>query len=275
MNTKYDNKLNELEWFKIHPQLLPFVGDNYDDYKILQIGESHYIDREKDDDKFDICYFRDHWWKETCDDLVKSFDDTSKYNGCWFDTRRVLHNYLDGKVGSYGIFSNVVKSFSKIMLDKDISNVSLEEKKLYNNFAFMNFYQMPSLYLGQKYWNSLVKSAKYVCKDDKKLAHTLPREIFRKCVEISIKAVDDVIDIIEPKIIIFTSISARNAYSGKEYEECKGKYYKDDNRVIYTSHPSAPFSWNKPLKALKSKAGEKKTGQQVLEEKLLLFKKHL
>lgn len=269
MGTNYDDKLREIEWFKRHPQLLPFIGRNYDDYKILQIGESHYIDRTNDDDKFNICYFRDNWWKSSCDDLVKMFDDSNRYNGCWFDTRRVLSNYLAGKDGSYGIFINIVKSFSKAILNREISHITLEDKQLYNNFAFMNFYQMPSLYNGQKYWNSLVKSAKYIHKDNKKQAGNLAREVFRKCVETSIQAVDDVIDIINPNIVIFTSISAMKAYTGLEYENCIGKY-KDDERIIYTSHPSAPFSWNRKLKVLKNK-----TGEQVLEEGLIRLKSHI
>lgn len=257
MNTNYDDKLKELAWFKLHPQLLPFIGAHYDDYKILQIGESHYLPQSKNNMKFDIKYFMDNWWDESCDDLAKVFEDSSQYNGCWFDTRRVLKNYLVGKDGSYGIFINVIKSFSKIILNKKISYITLEDKQLYNNFAFMNFFQMPSLFEGKKYWNSLIQST-----NDRELAS----KVFRKCTEISIKVVNDVIDIIDPNIIIFTSISARKAYTGEEYKDCVGKY-KDDSRVIYTSHPSAPFSWNKKLKTLKNK-----TGEQVLEEGLMRLK---
>lgn len=266
MSANYDDKLKELAWFKLHPQLLPFIGHNYNEYKILQIGESHYIDRTKDNDKFDICYFRDNWWNSSCDDLVKMFDDSNRYNGCWFDTKRVLDNYLAGKDGSYSIFINVVKSFSKVILDKEISHITLEDKQLYNNFAFMNFYQMPSLYNGLSYWNSLVKSAKYIHKDNKKQAENLAREVFRRCVRTSIQAVNDVIDTIKPNIIIFTSISAKKAYTGLEYENCIGKY-KDDERIIYASHPATPFSWNRKLKALNNK-----TGEQIVEEGLIRLK---
>jgi len=266
MNTKYDDKLMQIDWFKLHKELLPFIGDNYDEYKVLQIGESHFIDR-RNDDEFNICYFRDNWWNSSCNDLVKMFNDKTKYNCCWFDTRRVLQNYLDNKNGSYRIFMNIVKSFSKIMLNKEISSITPQDKQLYHHFAFMNFYQMPSLYNGSKYWNSLIKSANHIYKDDKKLSGQLAREIFRKCVETSIKTIDDVINTIKPNIIIFTSISASNAYRGKEYEDCVGKY-KDSPNIIYTSHPSAPFSWNKKLKAL-----DNKTGEQVLEDGLILLKK--
>ena len=260
MNTKYDDKLKALKWFKLHPQLLPFIGDNYDEYKILQIGESHFIDGKNDNDKFDICYFRDNWWDKTCDELVNSFND-DKYDYCWFDTRAVLQNYLSGNDGSYGIFTNIIKSFSKIMLDKEILHIGKKDKELYHNFSFMNFFQMPSLRNGEKYWNSLVQSAKYEKNEN------LASETFRKCTEVSIQAIDDVIDIIKPEIIVFTSVSAGNAYSGKEYKECMGKY-GNDNRVVYTAHPSTIYWENKKLG--KSLGG--KTGKEILEEKLSFLK---
>ncbi len=264
MSNNYDKKLKELKWFKRHPLLLPFVGSHYEDYKILQIGESHYLPQNKGNVKFDIKYFIDNWWNESCDD-----DAFGDWKG-WFYTRRVLKDYLAGYTSkAHNIFNNVIKNFSKNILNEKIADFTLEDKQLYNNFAFMNFYQMPSLYNGQKYWNSLVKSAKYIHKYDKKLAGNLAREVFRKCVETSIQVVDDVIDTINPNIVIFTSISAMKAYTGLEYENCIGKY-KDDERIIYTSHPSAPFSWNRKLKVLKNK-----TGEQVLEEGLIRLKSHI
>ncbi|MBQ8677542.1 MAG: hypothetical protein IJ529_03635 [Alphaproteobacteria bacterium] len=251
MNTKYDTKLNELEWYKRHPLLLPFIGNDYDEYKILQIGESHYIPQNKDNMKFDIKYFIDNWWDTSCDN---KFGD---WKG-WFYTRGVIEDYLDGYTSkAHGIFNNVIKCFSKCILEETISDFSLGNKQIYNNFAFMNFFQMPSIFEGKKYWNSLVQSA-----NNREVAS----KVFRKCTEVSIKAVDDVIHIIDPKIIIFTSISAKKAYTGEEYKDYIGKY-KDDNRVIYTSHPSASFSWNKKLKTLHNK-----TGEQVLEEGLFRLK---
>ena len=237
MSTNYDDKLKELAWFKLHPQLLPFIGRNYDEYKILQIGESHYINREND--KFGICYFRDHWWNESCDDLVAEY-------GGWFNTRKVVEDCLNGgKSRAYNIFYNTIKSFSEVILKKKISHINLKDKQLYHNFSFMNFYQMPSLHKGLKYWNSLEQSA------DGNLE--LASETFKKCVETSVQMVNKVIDILNPKIIIFTSVSAGYQYKGEEYPEYSGKY-KNDNRVIYTSHPCSAY-WNK-------------SGKYILEEKL-------
>ena len=42
-NVNYYNKLKNIEFFKIHPELIPYVGEEFDKYKILHIGESLYI----------------------------------------------------------------------------------------------------------------------------------------------------------------------------------------------------------------------------------------
>ena len=59
MNGQYDKELKEIEFYKIHPEYLPFVGDKYDEFKILHVGESHFIPQEKgSNDLFSIVYFR-------------------------------------------------------------------------------------------------------------------------------------------------------------------------------------------------------------------------
>ena len=243
MNTKYDEKFQKLEWFKRHPQFLPFIGDNYDKYKILQIGESHYISGKKEDDGFDIYYFRDRWWNDACENLV------AQYGTC-FNTRKVVEYCLNGgKSGAYNIFYNPLKSFGEVVLDEEIKQIDQNNKQLYHHFAFMNFYQMPSLHKGLKFWISLKNLAKDEGNSD------LAKEIFRKCVEESIKVVDEVIDILDPNIIVFTSISARDAYKGVEYPELNGKY-KDDKRVIYTQHPCCSHWYRSGKKSFEEKLKE-------------------
>ena len=252
MDIESYNKLKQIDWFLRHPTLLPFVGDYYSQYRILHIGESHYLPQTKDNIKFNINYFNTNWWTTQCDN---EFQD---WKG-WFNTASVLYDYLDGhKSRAHNIFNNVVKSFSKVILNKEISHISLSDKQLHKNFAFMNFYQMPSLRRGLKYWDSLIESAKSVNNTE------LAGKVFNECVNISTQVVDDVIDILKPNIVVFTSISAGNAY--KDYN---GKH-KDDDNIIYTSHPSSSFSWNKTLKSLNGISG-----QEVLEEGLAKLKQRL
>ncbi len=232
---EYDEKLREIEMFRLHPTLIPFVGNEYEKYRVLHIGESHYIDQTPDNTKYDIEYFK-RWWTDPCNEVLEdSFG--------WADTRQVMSNYMEGRHGAYTIFTNFIKSFSKVVLDREIPSISDEDKKLYRYIAFMNFFQMPSIYEGTKFWDSLEISANMIGKPE------LANEMWNTAVKNSVKAVDQVIEIINPTAIVFTSISAGNAY--KDYD---GKYSKDQ-RIIYTSHPAYPFTWWKTLKSLDGKRG--------------------
>jgi hypothetical protein len=222
----------------------PYVGSLFDEYKILQIGESHYIGQTPKNEKYGIRYF-EKWWSEPCEELTKEY-------GGWFDTRHVVvENFLGEQNVSYRIFTNFIKFFSKIVLEDEFDYMTKERIQLYRYAAFMNFFQMPSLYNAKNFYESLCISAKL--EGDKSLAGNM----WDCVVKHSVATVDSVIEIIKPRAIVFTSISAGNAY--KDYN---GKY-KADERVIYTSHPAYPFTWNKKLKSLGGK-----TGKEVFEQGL-------
>lgn len=244
MNTSYDLQLNELDIYKLHPTLLPFVGEHYETYRVLQIGESHYINQLPDTEKYNIEYF-DKWWNESCQEVL---DDSPG----WADTRAVVTNYINEprSGNSYTIFTNFIKSFSKVVLEKEISSISMEDKSLYNYISFMNFFQMPSLYEGTKFWDSLEISAKKISKPE------LAGAMWDKAARVSVETIDKVIDILNPRAIIFTSISAGNAY-----KDNGGKCQAE--KIIFTSHPGYPFTWWKELKSLNGK-----TGKEVLEQEL-------
>ena len=241
MNTKYDDQLREIEVFRVHPSLLPFVGDSYETYRVLHIGESHYINQNSENEQYGIEFFNEHWWNNSCQEAIEKLDCKN-----WIDTRKVLDRYICGEKGSYTIFTNFIKSFSRVVLKKEIGSISLETKGLYKYISFMNFFQMPSLYEGQKYWNSLLKSSKKA--NNKALVY----DLWETSVEKSGKTVDAVIDIINPKAVVFTSISAGEAY--RNYKKMKNEQY-DDNKFIFTSHPNTPYTWNKCLKSLGGKKG--------------------
>jgi hypothetical protein len=244
LESKYDDKLKEIEMIRLHPTFLPYVGSLYEEYKILQIGESHYIGQTPKNEKYGIEYF-EKWWSESCEELAKEY-------GGWFDTRHVVvDNFLDKQNVSYRIFTNFIKSFSKIVLEDELDYMTKEKTPLYRYAAFMNFFQMPSLYDATSFYESLDKSAKLA--GDKSLAGNM----WDEAVKHSVATVDAVIEIIKPRAIVFTSISAGNAY-----KENNGKY-REDERVIFTSHPAYPFTWNKKLKSL-----GRQTGKEVFEQGL-------
>ena len=158
MNGQYDKELKEIEFYKIHPEYLPFVGDKFDEFKILQVGESHYIGQCDDYAPFDLRYF-DKWWTDRCDEVYKEQDGKpeTKCCGSWYDTRAVVGRFLKWNQSNYSIFLNMIRAF-----DEAVGGLATcdDEKQKYHYFAFMNFFQMPSLYDGMSFKDSLNKAAK-------------------------------------------------------------------------------------------------------------------
>lgn len=241
MNGQYDKELKEIEFYKTHPEYLPFVGDQYDEFKILQVGESHFIPQRADaSDLFSITYF-EKWWEDSCAE-VKNCQQKNCHNekgyqwGGWFRTKSVIENYMNGeRTRSHGIFTEMVKVFAVVCQNRTIMHINDEESKNYNHFAFMNFFQMPALYAGMKYWTSLKKSAlKFGM--TRKEANAYAEKVWDDTVQKSSDVLDSVIDILDPSIVIFTSKSAADAYKGK---------YKNTPKVITAVHPASPC-WHKP-----------------------------
>ncbi len=261
MNGQYDKKLKEIEFYKIHPEYLPFVGDQYDEFKILQVGESHYIPQEKgNEDLFSIAYFKEHWWKENgCEELNTartSSSDQKQWCG-WYNTIGVVADYLSGKRRrGHGIFTEMVKMFSRVYTDTPITSISTENSQAYHHFAVMNFYQMPSLYRGMSYWDSLVKSAKKVY--SKELAEKYACEVWEDTVKRSTETLNQVIDILNPQVIIFTSESAYRAYCGQNGKHSARK------GVFHCVHPGCKY-WHHPAKGQIGKTELEKKWKDYLQ----------
>ena len=244
MNGQYDKKLKDNEFYKIHPEYLPFVGDKFDEFKILQVGESHYIPQEKGNEElFSIAYFKEHWWEENgCRELnttATPSSDGKQWYG-WYHTEGVVADYLSGKRRrGHGIFTEMVKLFSRVYTDMPIKSISYENSQAYHHFAFMNFFQMPSLYRGMSYWDSLLRSAKKIYKDDKEYAKKYACEVWDETARRSKEVLDHVIDILDPNVIIFTSKSAYIAYIGQN-----GKHIGRKG-LFCCVHPGCRY-WHKP-----------------------------
>ena len=238
----YDKKLSEIKFYKHHPEYLPFIGDRYDEFKILHVGESHFIPQEKgSNDLFSIVYFNENWWEDACEELKNCQQKNSHNEDCykwggWFQTKSVVNNYLNGeRTRSHGIFTEMVKVFGAVYQNRMIPHINDEEAKNYDHFAFMNFFQMPALYAGMKYWASLKKSAQKSAMTRKE-ANAYAEKVWDDTAQKSSDVLDSVIDILNPSIVIFTSKSAAEAYMGK---------YKNTPKVITAVHPASPC-WNKP-----------------------------
>ena len=246
--TSYDEKLkNEVPFYKAHEEYLPFIGKYYSEdspYKILQIGESHFLGYEKGS-KIKKTLF-DGWWDGDLKEELKGMKDS------WFTTRKVLENYInDNSTKSHGIFDNILKEFESVVLKSDSHN-----RDNYNYFSFMNFYQMPSPNKGINYTKAIYSN----------FGEDKGNEIWYRCAAESIKVVDKVIEILKPKLIVFTSKEAYTYYKkyaeGCDYKNniyVSGKY-SNDPRIKYVCHPGSAW-WNKKRK-------NKKTYREEFDEYL-------
>ena len=225
---EYDKELSKIEHYKLHPELMPFIGTNYKKAGVLLVGESHYINQTIDNIKYDNSYFLNHWWNGTHKDI-----SNEPFSG-WYNTRGVINNYLDGKRSKgHSIFTNLVKAFSECILGQKIDKISKENSQAFHYFAFMNFFQMPSLINGEKYWKSLYAS--------NASNPSNASELWNVCINISAKVLDEVIDILNPIVVVFSSVSAYDAYKESEHNHIHNSLIKS------VPHAGCKW-WNKKCK---------------------------
>ncbi len=94
------NRLKDLEFYSrdIHPEFRPFVGSEYSKYRILQIGESHYIPNYPEGstdnngnpreitNEITLTDF-DGWWNGNYSDKLREIKG-------WFNTSDVVNHSL-------------------------------------------------------------------------------------------------------------------------------------------------------------------------------------
>ena len=236
----YSEKLKAIGFFRIHPSYLPFIGTEYEKYKLLQISESHYSDI-LDTNKYGIRYFS-KWYDEQCDEVENGVLNNNI-------TRRVCDGVISGN-NQFQNFDNPLRSFRKIVLGKN-DRIDTESRFDYRFFSFMNYYQFPAFKPKGYFSKSIIDQGKKEKLMDE--ANQLLNLSRKKSTEI----VDDVIEVLEPRLIVFTSFDASDSYKNS-----KGKYV-NDKRVLFISHPNNPFPWSKKTPRLNGKRPV-----DVFEEKL-------
>lgn len=240
-----ENALDVIPFYKQHPEYKPFIGNKFDKYRILQVGESHYIGQSNTYAPFSLEYF-DKWWTDRCDELYKHPDGDPETTcwGSWYNTQEVIGRFLKNNQKNYSIFMNMIRALNEVT---ELPACD-DEKQNYQYFAFMNFFQMPSLYQGMSFKDSLYMVAKET---------DAPAAVYKRTVAESCTVLDGVINILRPNAIVFTSKAAYRAYC-----DHKGETANIDNRIINTVHPCCSW-WNRPIKRFGGR-----TGRQELERAL-------
>lgn len=230
-NNFYENAekcLDSIEFYQLHPSLKPFIGKNYLSnelgIKILLVGESHYVKEPLPE--ITSKSLLDDWWSKT----PPLINDIS-----WYTTRGTVSNFMFGKSGAaYALFREPCKIYNQCVLNgkyqkwQDIYNI-------YDSFAFMNYFQMPALYMRVSLWNSLLKF-----NGENRKSHQTSSEIWNKTEDISNRVFLSVIEILKPDKIIFLSTEAYNAFlrQNKNY---------DMSKICATVHPTCAW-WNRKNK---------------------------
>ena len=124
INEHYDSELKEIEFYKnsiVHQLMLPYIGFNYQEHRVLLVAESHYLGNEEDRKK--IANFKE--WYEDKGDITLSQEGH-------INTREVVEQW----------FSNGNGLFQKIK--KELENANIDIKYFWERIAFMNFFIVPS-----------------------------------------------------------------------------------------------------------------------------------
>lgn len=118
MKTTFDELLKENSHFNNHPEMLPYIGENYANKRILIISESHFVPKN-------IKYQPDDTWYSGLYD-IKSVSNNS-------NTRDVMKQVFLGK--GHILFSNLSDA-----LKQTNSNIDLRD------ISWYNFFQKPAAY---------------------------------------------------------------------------------------------------------------------------------
>lgn len=237
-NTKYDAELKQIRHFIYHPELLPYIGENYDKYKVLLIGESHYLE-----EKFEAVaeYFLDWYDKPTScfsildniinNDVKHNWEDFYKF---WFDTRCQMgkngfENHKMGKTIGKAIFEAVSQNSNFFVKD---------EADALSYIAYFNYFQRPELG-GVKTFSSIFIEGNHgyhgyntFWEFERAKAYEIATKIFK---------------ILEPNKIIFLSRKALNFYNEQADKNSKIE-------LVY--HPSSRW-WHRKMPNSNEKSKEK------------------
>lgn len=122
----YDDKMLEISFFKKYPHMIPFIGKDFDSYKILILAESYYLP------EYSSIHHNDDWYEES----IKSLKN-EEIN--WSSPIQIINDdflHWDKLVSGHTIYNSL-----KIALEDVIKN-----QNVFENIAFYNFFQRPAIY---------------------------------------------------------------------------------------------------------------------------------
>lgn len=210
-NTEYDKSLELVSIYQTHPEMLPYIGKQYNKYRILCVGESHYLSKQTENFSYDL----GKWYTENLTE--QGYDENNPLHKSFsaFFTRYVMYDCLAKKErgAGYSMFYRPAKACFNIL--------GCEKDDVWEHFAFMNYYQRPAGIRGE----SINKQ-----KEDS---------------QISKLSFIDVCKNIKPHKIIFLSKKAYNDWMSEQTVAEEEAVYKEISCAV--SHPTSRW-WERKRK---------------------------
>lgn len=204
----FDPELLKNDFLKRHYECLPFIGEKYEESRLLLIGESHYVKSDEVD-----CVNRRDFYDVPFDDLKEG-----EYKG-WIHTRNVFERRVYNHEDFKAFFYNPATEIAKAIHHTD--ELSKEQKiEAMHSYAFMNYFKRPAYNAG--------KTIKGLTDTDKKYAYEISCSI---------------IDVLNPNLIVFMSKKAYNSFFEFDKDSKVGSKYI----IKCVSHPCSAW-WNRKRK---------------------------
>jgi len=222
-NTSFDSLFHSsVSHYANYPEMLPFVGINWDrSAKVLLIGESHYLPFDEIAYYSNIDYFK-NWYNENS----KALEDHHKG---YINTRK---NFQIIESGEFARPLMIYYNLQKAILELEDYAGS---DRVFQNFSYYNYFQKPAYIQEIAGENRSIKADK-------------------KDKEVAFKVFQRVVDVLKPRLVIFVSKSAFNAFS-----ELKFASSKDFKSLTINVVPHAGRSWwNRTSKQYDNLTGKEK-----------------
>ena len=124
---KYNEALSKIEHFSKFNHMIPFVGSQYEKFKILIVAESFYLPQKS-------TIHLDKMWYQ------KSTKDLNEEERNWTSPVFVIYDFLKNKKVDKGhtIFVNLKNALEEAL--------DIQTKDVYKYIAYYNFFQRPAKY---------------------------------------------------------------------------------------------------------------------------------
>ncbi len=217
----WDKQLQEIPFYKKCNEMRPFIGCNYKEYRTLLVCQSYGVDKVPEDkpDLKQINNDPETWYNASKGDLDAFLDGTQSRG--WIDPRELLgknpshiwHKVADAIIkGEDKAWGNI---FNRLAQNNNYEQSAREY--VYSRFALMNFFTRP-VTVGNKFTST--------DKDN---------------VE-SYKTFTELVEIIEPKHIIFLGKEAHNVFD--DQREIENRTIYNNIGIDFTNSPlSGKSNW--------------------------------